>query len=108
MLGCILTQILIGTTLHDGEEGLIITIEWFCLIETLHTTLQPSLRKSQTFRCILIVALSWWALVERHHDVGTNHAFSVHHILGREDMFRAVDMTTELTTLLGEFADTGE
>ena len=108
MLGSILTQILLGTTLHDGEERLVIAIEWFCLVETLHATLQPSLCKSQTFRSILIVALSRWTLVECHHDIGTNHAFGVHHILGCEDMFRAVNMTTELATLLSEFADTGE
>ena len=39
VLGCILSKILIGTALNDGEQSLGITVKGFCLIETLDATL---------------------------------------------------------------------
>ena len=47
MLSSILTQVFIGTALHNREQRLIIPIEWFCFIESLDTTFQPSLSQPQ-------------------------------------------------------------
>ena len=108
MLGSLLSQVFISAALHDGEQTLVVAVERFRLVEALHATLQPALGQPQGVFCILVIALTRGALVEGHHDVGTNDALGVHHVLGGKNMLRTIDMTTELTTLLGEFADTGE
>ena len=87
MLGGILTQVFIGAALYDGEERLAIAIEGLRLVETLHASLQPTLCKPQTISGILIVALAWRALVEGHHDIGSDGALGIHHILGGEEVF---------------------
>ena len=100
MLGSILAQVLIGTALHNGEQRLVVAIQGLGFVKTLYAALQPSLGESQAVLGILIVALSRWALVERHHDIGTNHTLGVHHVLGGKNMLRTIDMTTELATFL--------
>ena len=108
MLGSILTQVFIGAALNDGEERLTITVEGFRLVKTLHASLQPSLGKLQTISSILVVALAWRTLVEGHHDIGSDGTLGIHHILRREEVFRAINVTTELTTFVAEFADARE
>ena len=103
-----MAQVFVGTALHDGEERLAIAVEGLGLVEMLHTTLQPSLRKSKTLRGILIVALSRRTLVERHHDVRSDYALGIHHVLRGEDMTGTVDMALKFTTLFGELTDAGE
>ena len=107
-LGCFSSQLWEGTTLHDREETLVVTIERFGLIETLETTVQPALCHLKALLGILEVALSWRTLVESHHDVGTDDALCVHHVLWGKDMFASVDMRTELATFLSQLTDTGE
>ena len=105
MFCSILTEILIGTTLHDGEETLFIAIEWLRLTESLHTAFEPALCQSQTLLCVLVITLSWRTLVEGHHDVCSDDALRIHHVLRGKDVLRTVDMATELTTFLMEFTD---
>ena len=86
MFSCLLTQILIGTPLYDGEQALLVAIERFCLIETLDATVEPTLCQAQRFLSIFVIALAWRTLIKGHHDIGTNDALGVHDVLGREDM----------------------
>ena len=51
----------------------------------------PSTSSSLTVTLSVIVALSWWTLVESHHDIGADDALRVHYVLGCEHMFRTVD-----------------
>ena len=105
MFGGILSEILVLTALNDGEEGLAVTIDRFGLVETLDTTVEPALGQSQGVLGILIVALARRTLVERHHDIGTDDTFGIHHVLRSEDMLGTVDMATELASLLAQLAD---
>ena len=86
MLGSILTQVFIGTALNDREQRLVVAIQGLGLVESLDATLKPTLSESKAVLGIFIIALTRRALVERHHDVGTNHTLGVHHILGRKNM----------------------
>ena len=86
MFGCILTEILIGTTLYDGEKCLMVAIEGFSLIETLDASVEPVPCKFQTLTRLLIFAIAWWAFVESHHDVGSDGALRIHDILGLKEM----------------------
>ena len=38
----LLTQILINTSLHDGEERLVVAVFRFSFVKTLNTTIKPS------------------------------------------------------------------
>ena len=87
MLGSVLSEVFIGAALHNGEQRLVVAIQRFRLVEALHATLQPALGQPERVLGILVVALSWWTLVKGHHDIGTNDALCVHHVLWREDMF---------------------
>ena len=100
MLGCILAQVLIGTTLNDREQRLVVAVQGLGLVESLNAALQPSLSEAQAVLGIFVVALAWRALVERHHDIGANHTLGVHHVLRRKDMLRTINMTAELATFL--------
>jgi len=86
VLGSILSQVFIGASLHDGEQRLVMPVEGLGLVEPLHAALQPSLGQPQTLLGILVVALSRRALVEGHHDVGSDDALRVHHVLWREEV----------------------
>ena len=57
---------------------------------------------------ILAVCRTRTALVKSHDDVRTNLALDIHHTLGGEHQFAAVDMRGELHTLLGHLADIGQ
>ena len=68
------------------------TVDRFGLVEALEAAVEPTLCELQTLACILVVAFSGRALVECHHDVGSDNALSVHHALRCEYMLRAVDV----------------
>ena len=55
-------------------------------------TLQPALGQAKAVLGIVVVALARRTLVKRHHDVGTDDALCVHHVLGSEEMLRTVNM----------------
>ena len=65
----------------DREEALLITVERFCLVEALDAAVEPALGHLQTLLRIHEVALSGRTLIESHHDVGTDDAFCIHHVL---------------------------
>ena len=98
MLGSLCAQVLEGATLHDGEQALLIAIERFGGIELLDATLQPMLGEFEALLRILPVALPGWTFIECHHDVGADDALCVDDILWSEEMLRAIDMGTKLTT----------
>ena len=108
VLGGILAQILIGTALNDGEQRLGVAVKGFSIIKTLDATLEPALGEAERLLGILVIALARRALVEGHHDVGTNHALGVHHVLRGEDVARTVDVALELATFLAQLADACE
>ena len=108
MLGCVLAQILIGAALHNGEEGLPVAVEGFCGVEPLDAAFQPALGQPEALLGIVVVAISRRALVEGHHDVGSNDALGVHHVLRGEYVLRTVDMAAELTSLLTQFTDASQ
>ena len=60
------------------------------------------------FLCVLTVGGAWAALVECHHDVGTNLALDIHDVLGGEHEFASIDMGGELYTLFGHLANIGK
>ena len=92
ILGCLLSEVFVGASLHDGEEGLPVSVEWFSLVESLDAPVQPPLGEHQRVACILVVALSRRTFVECHHDVCPYGALCVHDILWGEDVLRAVDV----------------
>ena len=103
-LGGVGAQVLVGAALYDGEEALAVTVERLCLVESLDAAVEPALCHFKAALGILAVALSRRALVERHDDVGSDDALSVHHVLGSEDVLRAVDVAAELTAFLAQLA----
>ena len=80
------------------------TIEGFGAAEVLHTALEPLKGEVQRPLGILEIRVAWGALVESHHDVGAYDALSVHHILGGEEVLRAIDMRAEGYALGGQLA----
>ena len=108
VLGCFAAQLWESTTLDDREEALLITVERFCLVEALDAAVEPALGHLQTLLRIHKVALSGRTLIESHHDVGTDDAFCIHHVLWSEEMLAAIDVGTELAALFSELADSGK
>ena len=105
MLGSILTQVFVGTALHNGEQRLVVAVQRLRLVKSLHAAFQPALGQSQRVLGILVVALARRTFIEGHHDVGPDDTLGVHHVLGSEDMLRPVDVTAELTPFLLQFTD---
>ena len=68
------------------------------------TAVQPPLRQRQRLGRIVARGIPRRALVEGHHYVGADRTFGVDHILGREQMARAVYVRTEVASLLLELA----
>ena len=65
---------------------------------------EPAASQRQRLFGIVIVGIARGTLVERHHDVRPDDALRIHHILGRKEVFRAVDVRTEVRPLFGELA----
>ena len=100
ILCCIAAEILESASLNDGEERLFVAIEWGSLREPLYASVKPTLSHQQALLCILIIALARRTLVECHDDVGSNDTLCLHDVFGGEDVFRTVDMRSELTSFL--------
>src|SRR5574344_926830 len=82
-----------------------ISVERFGLVEMLDAAVEPPVGESETLLGILVIAFARRTFVEGHHDVCSDDALGVHHILRSKYMFAAIDMRTELATLLREFTD---
>ena len=108
LLGRLDTKILVDTTLHDGEEALRIAIFGIRLVETLEATVEPALRQAQRLLRVVVVGVARATLVEGHDDVRTDRALDIHHLLGREEVLRPVDVRAELGALLVQLAIVGK
>ena len=108
VLGRLDTKILVDTTLHDGEEALRIAIFGLRLVETLEATVEPALRQAQRLLCVVVVGVARATLVEGHDDVRADRALDIHHLLGREEVLRPVDVRAELGALLVQLAIVGK
>ena len=91
-LGCLAAQFREGAALNDRKETLLIAVERFRLVEALEAAVQPALGELQTLFGVLEIALSRRTLIESHHDVGTDDALGIHHVLGGEEVLAAVDV----------------
>ncbi len=107
-LRSLLSQVFVRATLNDGEQTLVVSIERFRFSATLDAAVQPSLRQFEAVLGIAVIALSWGAFVEGHHDVGADDALGVHDVLRREEMLRPVDMRPELASLFLQFPYAGK
>ena len=76
----------------------------FGLMVAVETALQPPLGERQRLGGVFARCVARRALVEGHHDVGADRALGVHHAFGGEEVFRSVDVRTEVTPLLLELA----
>ena len=64
--------------------------------------------QTQALLGVVVIAGSWGAFVECHHDVCTNTALDIHYPFWREEMFRTIDMTGEIAAFLLQFSNTGK
>ena len=107
-LGGFLTQVLVHTTLDDGEIGLGVAISGLGVIEVLPAACQPVVGQRQRFAGVIIVTGAGRALVKCHHDVTADGALDVHHLLGREQVLAAVDVAAECHPFIGQLAVLGQ
>ena len=70
----------------------------------VEATVEPTLGQSQRLCGILLRSITRRALVESHHNVGTDGTLGVDDALGGEEVARSVDMRLEVATLLLQLA----
>ena len=85
-----------------------VSVEGFCFIESLKATVQPTVRKSQTFLGIGIVACARRALVQSHDDVCSDATFYIHYALWGEHVLGTVQMAAKCATFLCKFTYAGQ
>ena len=77
-------------------------------MKTLYAAVEPVMCECEALLGVVVGGCARGAFVEGHYDVGTDAALDVDDLLGGEEMFRAVDMAAELTSLLAQLADARE
>ena len=104
----VLAQVGVGAALHDGEEMLAVAVEIVGAVKLRDASIEPSVGTVHRIFGVAFVGRAGTAFIEGHHDVGTYGALDVHHVLGREEQFTAVDMRRETYAFFGHLADVGE
>ena len=77
-------------------------------VEAVAAALRPAHRHFHARRNLVTRAVGARAFVECHHDIAAQQALDFHAALGREHVFRAIDMAAEFDALLGQLAQFGQ
>ena len=104
----LLAQIGIDAPLHDGEEVLLVSVQVLRAVETGDAAVQPTVGAVHRLRGVLAVCRARTALVERHHDIGTDKTLGIHHGLWGKEQFAAINMARETHALFRHLADVGQ
>ena len=73
--------------LNDGEEHLVVAVEWLCRVEACEAAVEPAVGQLHRLLGVAVVGVARTAFVERHDDVGSDDALYVHHVLRRKKVF---------------------
>ena len=77
-------------------------------VEAVAAALRPAHRHFHARRNLVTRAVGARAFIECHHDIAAQQALDFHAALGREHVFRAIDMAAEFDALLGQLAQFGQ
>jgi hypothetical protein len=94
-------QRFVDRTLDDAEQGVLVAQR----IELVAGALGPAQGHLHGLARFLVSGRVRGALVEDHHDVGTQIVLDLHGLLGVEEDLLAVDGMTEVHALFGDLAD---
>lgn len=99
--GCFVSEVRESASLHYREESLGVAVERLSVIETCPASTEPGHCEVERLAGIRPLRLPGGALVERHHDVGTDGTLDVNCFFGGEKVFGAVDMAPEPAAFWG-------
>ena len=77
---------MLGAALYNAELELLVAIPCLRLKKGLPASQRPTM--GEVHRGFRVVEFTWvgWALVEHHHDVGSQSPLDINHILGRKQV----------------------
>ena len=104
LLGRDPAQVGVHRALHDGEQGLRITVTFGMFGQVRHAAVQPAVGHLHRGLGIGIFTRIRRTLVESHDDVGPDLAFDLHDTLRGEQVRRTVDVGLEADAFLADLS----